>query len=47
MLSGVKEYWIVDIKNKSVYVYGFVDYSVDVMKSYSTNDIACSFSFDA
>ena len=38
MLSGVKEYWIVDIKNKSVHVYSFVDYNIEVMKSFNYGD---------
>jgi len=46
MLSGVKEYWIVDIKYKNVYAYNFVDYSVDIMKSYSVGDTVVSFNFE-
>ena len=40
MLSGVKEYWIIDIKNKCVYIYKFLDYNIDNMKSYSIGETA-------
>ncbi|NMB98358.1 MAG: type II toxin-antitoxin system prevent-host-death family antitoxin [Clostridiaceae bacterium] len=46
MLSGVKEYWIIDNKNKCVYAYNFIDYSVDIMKSYNIDDTVISFNFD-
>ena len=46
MLSDVKEYWIVDIKNKSVYVYGFSDYNIEVMKSFNYGDTVTSICFD-
>lgn len=46
MLSGVKEYWIIDIKNKCVYVYKFLDYNIDNMKSYSIGETVESFNFD-
>jgi prevent-host-death family protein len=46
MLSGVKEYWIIDIKNKCVYIYKFLDYNIDNMKSYSIGETAESFNFD-
>lgn len=46
MLSGVREYWIIDIKNKSVYVYNFVDYCIEMMKSFNINETVTSFNFD-
>lgn len=46
MLSGVKEYWIIDLKNKCVYVYKFLDYGIDIMKSYIIGETVTSFNFD-
>lgn len=46
MLSCVKEYWIIDMKNKCVYVYNFIDYSVDEMKSFNINETVVSFNFE-
>ncbi len=46
MLSGVREYWIIDIKNKSVYIYSFTDYSVEIMKSFNVGETALSFYFE-
>lgn len=46
MLSGVKEYWIIDRKNKCVYIYNFKDYGVDELKSFSIDDTAVSFNFE-
>ena len=46
MLSGVKEYWIIDKKNKCVYIYNFIDFGVDEMRSFSINDTAISFNFE-
>jgi prevent-host-death family protein len=46
MLSGVKEYWIVDNKNKCVYIYNFIDFCVDEMRSFSVNDTVVSFNFE-
>ena len=46
MLSGVKEYWIIDIKNKCVYVYSFIDYCVEIMKSFNIDDTVISFNFN-
>lgn len=45
MLSGVKEYWIIDIRNKSIYIYNFIDYNVEAMRSYTGNETAISFNF--
>lgn len=46
MLSGVKEYWIIDIKNKCVYVYNFVDYCIEMMKSFNIGETVTSFNFE-
>jgi len=46
MMSGVKEYWIIDIKNKCVYIYNFIDFGVDEMRSFNINEIVTSFNFE-
>lgn len=46
MLSGVKEYWIIDIKKKCVYVYNFIDYDIDAMEAYNIGDTVVSFNFE-
>lgn len=45
MLSGVKEYWIIDIKNKCVYIYNFVDFNIEKMKSFNIDEKVSSFNF--
>jgi len=45
MLSGVKEYWIIDDKNKIVYVYSFAEYSIEIMKSFNMDETVESFYF--
>jgi prevent-host-death family protein len=34
MRSGVDEYWIVDVENKQVYVYVFINNEIKVMRTY-------------
>lgn len=46
MLSGVKEYWIIDIENKCIYIYKFENYGVDTLKSYNIGETVKSFAFD-
>ena len=46
MLSGVKEYWIIDNKNECVYIYSFMDFGVDKMRSFHKNDTAKSIYFE-
>ncbi len=46
MLSGVKEYWIIDNKNKCVYVYSFIDFEVDAMRSFEINETTKSYNFE-
>ena len=38
MLSGVREYWIVDPKQKSVIVYHFVNRQIDSYKTYEEGE---------
>ncbi len=46
MLSGVKEFWIVDPKKQSVLVYGFKDYEIDEYITYRLDDTLESYIFD-
>lgn len=45
-LSGVKEYWIVDIKKKCVYVYSFENYDIEIIKSFGIDDTVMSRTFE-
>ncbi|HEX2944973.1 MAG TPA: type II toxin-antitoxin system Phd/YefM family antitoxin [Clostridia bacterium] len=46
MMSGVREYWIIDTKQKTVMIYDFVDYTVDLLKIFKKGDIAESIVFE-
>ena len=46
MLSGVREYWIVDPKAKSIQLYGFMDREIDVFQSFKVPDILKSYYFE-
>lgn len=45
MMSGVREFWIVDPNKHSVLVYGFKDFDIDEYSTYKPGDtlISCSF----
>jgi prevent-host-death family protein len=45
MLSGVKEYWIIDTKNENILIYNFEDYEIDRFKSFEKGQIASSIVF--
>lgn len=45
MLSGVKEYWIIDTKQRSIMIYEFNDYEIDKFKTYEKGNVACSLVF--
>lgn len=45
MLSGVKEYWIIDQKQENIMVYSFDKYEIDRYKVYENGDIAHSIAF--
>ena len=45
MLSGVKEYWIIDIKNESILVYEFNSYGIDRYSVFKRGDTADSLAF--
>lgn len=46
MTSGVSEYWIIDIDNKRITIYTFVDCQVDRMEVYKAGEIARSICFE-
>lgn len=45
MLSGVKEYWVIDTKQESILIYSFDNYEIDRLKNFEKGDIAQSFIF--
>lgn len=45
MLSDVKEFWVIDPKNKSVLLYGFKDCEIDFHSVSKNNDIVTSYWF--
>jgi len=47
MLSGVREFWIVDPKKHSVLVYGFKDFDIDEYAGYKAGDTFVSYFFEA
>lgn len=46
MLSGVREFWIVDPKKQSVLVYGFKDFEIDEYTNYKLGDTLISYFFE-
>lgn len=46
MLSGVKEFWVIDPKVKTVLVYGFKNNQIDSFVSYKKEDIINSYYFE-
>ncbi len=46
MLSGVKEFWIVDPKQETVLVYGFKDFGIDVHTTYRKDEVIQSYWFE-
>jgi len=45
MMSGVREFWIVDPKKQSVLLYGFKDFKFDKYTNYKHGDILVSYFF--
>lgn len=45
MLSGVREFWIVDPQKRSVLVYGFKDFEVDEYTTYKLSEALTSYYF--
>ncbi len=46
MLSGVREFWVVDPKNKTLLIYAFEDCQIDTHITYKNDEIAQSFWFE-
>lgn len=46
MMSGVREFWIVDPNKHSVLVYGFKDFDIDEYSTYKPEDTLISYSFE-
>jgi prevent-host-death family protein len=46
MLSGVREFWVVDPIRKTVLVYGFKDYQIDSFITYKNNEVIRSYWFE-
>jgi len=46
MLSGVREFWIVDPNKQSVLVYGFKDFEIDEYTTYKLGDTLISYFFE-
>ncbi len=46
MLSGVKEFWVIDPKKKDVLVYGFDKFQIEEFCSYKPGDILKSYHFE-
>lgn len=46
MLSGVREFWIVDPKKQSLLVYGFKDFEIDEYTTYKLEDTMSSYYFE-
>lgn len=45
MLSGVQEYWIIDIRQQSILVYSFTQRGIDLLKHFEKGSMAESFVF--
>lgn len=46
MISGVKEFWIINPKDKTVLVYGFKNFKIDEFTSYKLGDTVKSYFFN-
>ncbi|MBC7960621.1 MAG: Uma2 family endonuclease [Vallitaleaceae bacterium] len=46
MMSGVREFWVVDPKKSTVLVYGFKDCEIDEFSSYKLEDTLTSYFFE-
>lgn len=42
MLSGVKEYWVIDTKQESIMIYDFTDFGIDTFKVFEKEAVARS-----
>lgn len=46
MISGVKEFWVIDPKKKTVLTYSFMDYKIAEFSSYKNNEVVKSYFFE-
>lgn len=46
MLSGVKEFWVVDPRAKTILVYGFKDCQIDAFTTYKKDEVVHSYWFE-
>lgn len=46
MVSGVKEFWVVDPQKRTVLVYGFKDLQIDEYALYKMEELVHSYCFD-
>jgi len=46
MLSGVREYWIIDQKQENILVYSFADFDIDTYRTFEKGTVATSFVFE-
>lgn len=45
MLSGVKEYWVIDTKQDTIMIYDFINCGIDELKVFKRGEIAVSSTF--
>ncbi len=46
MLSGVREYWMIDFKNLQMLIYNFTNFNIDNFRSFKQEDMAVSAVFE-
>jgi len=46
MLSGIKEYWVIDPRQENIMIYAFNDYEIDKIRTFEKGEVARSFIFD-
>jgi Uma2 family endonuclease len=46
MISGVKEFWIIDPNNESILIYSFKEYEISEFTAFKKDEIARSFNFE-
>ncbi len=46
MISGVREYWIVDPNNNTIILYGFKDLKIDSFHTFKVPDVLESYFFE-
>lgn len=46
MISGVREYWIVDLNNNTIMLCGFIDLKIDDFQTFKVPDVLESYYFE-